>query len=89
MVNGKTKSGFAFSVDENAMNDMELVDVLADKETDDAFRMSYILKHLLPADQRKKLYDHVRTDNGRVPVDAVAAEIEDIFVAMGDTGKNS
>lgn len=89
MVNGKTKSGFAFSVDENAMNDMELVDVLADKETDDAFRMSYILKRLLPADQRKKLYDHVRTDTGRVPVDAVVAEIEDIFAAMGDPGKNS
>lgn len=89
MVNGKTKSGFAFSVDENAMNDMELVDVLADKEIDDAFRMSYILKRLLPADQRKKLYDHVRTDNGRVPVDAVVAEIEDIFAAMGDQGKNS
>lgn len=89
MINGKTKSGFAFSVDENAMNDMELVDVLADKEIDDAFRMSYILKRLLPADQRKKLYDHVRTDNGRVPVDAVVAEIEDIFAAMGDQGKNS
>lgn len=89
MINGKTKSGFAFSVDENAMNDMELVDVLADKETDDAFRMSYILKRLLPADQRKKLYDHVRRDTGRVPVDAVVAEIEDIFAAMGDMGKNS
>lgn len=89
MVTGKTKTGFAFSVDENAMNDMELVDVLADKEIDDAFRMSYILKRLLPADQRKQLYDHVRTDAGRVPVDAVVAEIEDIFAAMGDAGKNS
>lgn len=89
MVNGKTKTGFAFSVDENAMNDMELVDVLADKEIDDAFRMSYILKRLLPADQLKKLYDHVRTEAGRVPVDAVIAEIEDIFAALGDAGKNS
>ena len=89
MVKGKTKTGFAFSVDEDAMNDMELVDVLADKETDDAFRMSYILKRLLPAEQRKKLYDHVRTDTGRVPVDAVVTEIEDIFAAMGDPGKNS
>lgn len=89
MVTGKTKTGFAFSVDENAMNDMELVDVLADKEIDDAFRMSYILKRLLPADQRKQLYDHVRTDAGRVPVDALVPEIEDIFAAMGEAGKNS
>lgn len=89
MVNGKTKTGFAFSIDENAMNDMELVDVLADKEIDDAFRMSYILKRLLPADQCKRLYDHVRTEHGRVPVDAVVAEIEDIFAALGDAEKNS
>lgn len=89
MVNGKTKSGFAFSVDENAMNDMELVDILADKATDESFRMSYILGKLLPADQRKAMYDHVRTETGRVPVDAVVAEIEDIFAAMGDAGKNS
>lgn len=89
MVNGKTKTGFAFSVDENAMNDMRLVDVLADKEIDDAFRMSYILKRILPDDQREKLYDHVQKENGRVPVDAVVAEIEDIFAALGDAGKNS
>lgn len=89
MVKGKTKTGFAFSVDENAMNDMELVDILADKATDESFRMSYILGKLLPADQKKDLYDHVRTASGRVPVDAVVAEIEDIFAAMGEAGKNS
>lgn len=89
MVSGKTKTGFAFSVDENAMNDMRLVDVLADKEIDDAFRMSHILKLLLPDNQRKQLYKHVRTATGRVPVDAVVAEIEDIFAALGDAGKNS
>lgn len=88
MINGKTKTGFQFSVDENCMNDMELVDILADDSVDEAFRMSSLLKKLLPGEQRKALYDHVRV-NGRVPVDAVIAEVEDIFASMGNPGKNS
>ena len=87
MIKGVTKTGFQFSVDENCMNDMELVDVLADTAMDDAFRMSHVVRKLLPGDQRKALYDHVRVD-GRVPVDAVVAEVEDIFAAMGNNGKN-
>lgn len=88
MINGTTKSGFHFSVDENSMNDMELVDILADPSLDDAFRMSHVVKKLLPDEQRKALYDHVRV-GGRVPVDAVLAEVNDIFSAMGAPGKNS
>lgn len=88
MITGQTKTGFPFSVAENAMNDMELVDILADNSMDDSFRMSHVVKKLLPGEQRKALYDHVRVD-GRVPVDAVIAEVEDIFAAMGQSGKNS
>jgi hypothetical protein len=88
MINGVTKTGFKFSVDKNCMNDMELVDVLADTSMDDAFRMSHVIKKLLPMDQRAALYDHVRVD-GRVPVDAVVAAVEDIFTAIGNDGKNS
>ena len=88
MVSGTTKNGFRFCVDENSMNDMELVDVLADSTMDDAFRMSHVVRKLLPGDQRKALYDHLRVD-GRVPVDAVVATVEEIFAAMGNNGKNS
>lgn len=88
MINGTTKTGFAFLVDKNALNDMELVDILADDTVDESFRMSRLVKKLLPGDQRKALYDHVRV-NGRVPVDAVIAEVEDIFGAMEQQGKNS
>ena len=44
MVNGVTKTGFAFSLDESCMNDMELLDILADDSVDDAFRVSRIVK---------------------------------------------
>lgn len=89
MVSGKTKTGFEFSVDENAINDMRLVDILADKSVDPAFQVSDVLRYLLPGDQRKKLYEHVQTETGRVPVGAISDEIADIFAAMGESGKNS
>lgn len=88
MIQGKTRTGFQFSVNPDSMNDMELVDILADDTMDDSFRMSHVVKKLLPGDQRKALYDHVRVD-GRVPVDAIANEVEDIFAAMKTPGKNS
>lgn len=88
MINGTTKTGFQFCVDENSMNDMELVDIMADDTSPEAFRMSHILRRLLPSDQRSALYDHVRVD-GRVPVDKVLEEVNDIFSAMGNPGKNS
>ena len=88
MIEGVTRSGFKFCVDENFGNDMEVVDILADTSIDDAFRASHLIKKLLPHDQRKALYDHVRKD-GRVPVDAVVEAVADIFAAMGNQGKNS
>ena len=88
MIEGVTRSGFHFSVSDECMNDMELVDILADSETDDAIRMSLVVKKLLPSEQRKALYNHVRKD-GRVPIAAVTAAVEDIFSAMGHRGKNS
>ena len=88
MIDGVTKTGFHFSVDENSMNDMELVDIMADESVPEAFRVSHILRKMLPSDQRSALYDHVRV-NGRVPVESVLKEVDDIFSAMGNPGKNS
>ena len=88
MIDGVTKSGFNFCVDENFVNDMEVVDILADTSIDDAFRASHLLKKMLPEAQRTALYNHLRKD-GRVPVEAVAAAVADIFAAMGNQGKNS
>ena len=88
MIEGVTRSGFKFCVDENFANDMEIVDILADDNIDDSIRASRIVKKLLPGEQRTALYNHLRKD-GRVPVDAVVAAVQDIFAAMGNQGKNS
>ncbi len=88
MIEGKTRSGFAFQLDENAVNNMELVDALAETEGDDPVAISRVCLLLLGRDTRKRLYDHLRTPEGRVPVDRVSAEIMDMFEAFGSKGKN-
>lgn len=86
---GTTRTGFAFEVDENAFNDMEVVDVLSSEEMDATYKMSFLVNRMLGTKQKKALYDHLRDASGRVPVDAVEREMEDIFAAFGQQGKNS
>ena len=58
-------------------------------EMDATYKMSFLVNRVLGAKQKKALYDHLRDASGRVPVDAVEREMEDIFAAFGQQGKNS
>ena len=83
-----TKSGFTCELPGNAADNMEIVDALAEMQSDsDMLAVSRVLRLLLGDANRKALYDHLRVD-GRVPIEAVTAEISDIFAALGQTGKN-
>ena len=89
MVKCKTRTGFVCELPENVMDNMELLDVLADDSTNAAFRSSAAVKMILGVEQRKRLYDHLRAEDGRVPVAAVEKALEDIFQSFGKHGKNS
>lgn len=89
MVRGTTKSGFQFEVSKDVVNDMELLELLEEMTDENFFVMGKTCKKILGENQKKALYDHLRTDDGRVPVDAVSEVITEIFNAMGTEGKNS
>lgn len=82
MIAGKTASGFEFSVEEDALNDMELLDALEEA------RLSTACSLLLGKEQRGRLYEHLRNEKGRVPVDRVSSELLEIIQAGGRRGKN-
>lgn len=83
-----TWSGFSCDLPDAALDNMELVDALAEMQSEsDTLAVSRVLRLLLGNDNRKALYDHLRVD-GRVPIEAVTAEISDIFAALGQAGKN-
>lgn len=88
MIHGKTSSGFTFELDDNVMDNMELVDQLSELNSENPYAISKIIMLLLGEGQRKALYDHLRTEDGRVPVMQAAKEINDIFNAAGSKGKN-
>lgn len=83
-----TRSGFSCDLPDATLDNMELVDALAEMQSDsDTLAVSSVLRLLLGNDNRKALYDHLRVD-GRVPIEEVTAEISDIFAALGQAGKN-
>lgn len=85
-----TSTGFEFTVDEAALSDMELLEGLAaldegGKEAVSA--LPKLLASLLGKEQKKALYDHVRTPEGRVPIEALTGELKDIFGALNESKK--
>ena len=83
------ENGFVISVDENVIDNMELVDALAEmKDDDDSLGISKVARLILGKKQRKALYDAVRTEDGRVPLNEISHAIEELFAAFDDQGKN-
>lgn len=87
MFTGKTESGFAYCIPEKRIQNMELLDALTELETNGA-ALPKVVNLLLDANAKQKLYDHVRDEDGTVPVKAVSTEIYDIF-ENGRQTKNS
>lgn len=89
MIRGITKSGFEFEVSENIGDNMEMLEALNDMSEKEVSGISRVCEIALGKEQKKRLYDHVRTEDGRVPVSAINDAIGDIFETVGKAGKNS
>lgn len=87
MVEVKTKSGFACKIDEEALNDWELLEGFREVDKGNASAIVDIAPRLLGEDAFKELKEHVRTDKGRIPVDAMINEISEIM-SGANAGKN-
>ena len=88
MRSGTTSSGFKFKIDEVDLNDMEFIEIMAEAE-ENPLKYPKMVERMLGKEQKKKLYDHVRTKEGRVPPDAIDEEVEEIFILAGEDAKNS
>ena len=86
MIKGKLENGFEYQVEYTAVNNMELVDAIAEVE-ENPVAISKVVKLLLGNDQRMALYDYLRTKDGNVPIDAVNKAVIEIFNSS-QQGKN-
>ena len=91
MIKGTTTSGFDFAFDENTLNNMEFVDALAEVD-ENPLLISKVVKMMFDPEQKKRLYNHIRTEDGRVPVEALGDEMREIFSVASENSaeiKNS
>jgi hypothetical protein len=82
----KTKTGFELDIDDSCIDDMELLDAVANLQSGDTFAIPVVISKIC-GESKKALYDHCRLESGRVPTRAVAEEINAIFEAIN--AKNS
>lgn len=82
----ETASGFVCEVDESRLDDMELLENIVALDKGDVLVLPDTLTRLLGAEGKKALYDHVRKD-GRVPMEAVSTELEEIFRGLKEGKK--
>lgn len=87
MIKGNTPSGFAFEIEDTQLDNYELLDAIAEVETN-PIAITRVVNMLLGAEQKKRLLDHVRDKDGRVSIEAMSQEITGIF-SNAKPGKNS
>lgn len=80
----KTKSGFEFEIDASVLDDFELYDLLSQVDEGNISALSKALHKLFDKKTVKRLYDHLRTDKGNVPMKAFSDELLDIFKVLGE-----
>lgn len=79
----KTSTGFAYSINENALNNFELLDLFAEVD-ENPLLLPKVIKLLLGEEDKKRLYDHVRLEDGTVPVDKISNELMEIITGNND-----
>ncbi|MDO4681087.1 MAG: hypothetical protein Q4A55_07575 [Aerococcus sp.] len=87
MIKGKTKSGFEFEVSEDAIQDMYLLEEIAQVD-ENPLSVTHILTRLLGDEQKKRLYKHVENEQGHALVEDVMFEFGEIMNASAEL-KNS
>lgn len=85
---GKTTSGFEYELDESALDDYELLEELCELDEGDTSKIISVLNRLLGNEQKERLKEHLRMENGRVPASKMMLEMGEILNSVKE-GKNS
>lgn len=83
-ITGITKTGFKFKIDKAIADDMEIFELIEQLDEGNTTALPKLLNRLLGESQKKALYDHVRNEAGRVPIEAAFAEIKEILTTPGE-----
>lgn len=87
MRKGKTKSGFEFQIDEKVADNVEILEAIAEVEENE-YKLPKLITMVLGEEQKKRLYDHLRTKKGNVPIKKTYEEFTEILELSGQKVKN-
>ena len=87
MIKGTTASGFAYEVSEDALNDYEILESLAELE-ENPLVFTTVAKGFgrRAAQKAQRPYTN---EKGIAPIDTMAAEVTEILTKSGESLKNS
>lgn len=83
---GKTASGFEYKINKARLDNFELAEAFKKLE-DDPLMFTVVTKLLLGVEQTKKLKDHVRDEDGIVPIEKMTKEIKEIMDSQPEIKK--
>ena len=86
VITGKTKTGFEYEIDKKILNDYEFLEEI-DNIGKNPLIIIKILKRLLKEEQLEKLKEHIRNEEGIVPIDKMEKELTDIFDGINEIKK--
>lgn len=82
-------NGFKCELSDDFFNNMELIDAIAEMEKDEDYLAISRVATLIFGKNKKALYDSIREEDGRVPVEKISLAIKETFEAFGKHEKKS
>lgn len=84
VLKGTTKSGFKFELDQERLNNYELLESISEID-EDPFAITKVLDLLLGKEEKNRLKEHIRNDEGIISVDEMTDEITEMFQSVDQT----
>ena len=78
VITGKTKSGFAYKIQKEQIEDYDFVELVGNADENPAL-FPKIMNILLGDEEVNKLKEHLRTEEGFVPIQKMVEEFQDIM----------
>lgn len=91
----KTSSGFEYTIDPEAMDDMEVFEdlmAMENPDNNDAVKIAAtnrVFRHILGASQQKELNKFLKSKEGKVKISSYQREIKEVFQGLGELKKES
>lgn len=83
-----TSTGFECTISEQAASDIRVFRAINKYNKGDTLAIIDMMDYLFTDEQRQALEEHIKTEDGHMPLDEYAKEAVEIFKALAEQRKN-